>query len=85
MSCSKEPWLLNKHLNNQINQTKTRNQDSLTGLRYATYKSYSNMITWDFIKNNWLLLTNQNPVSSLSGLISDLSSKFNTETLLKDV
>lgn len=53
MSCTKEPWLLNKHLNNQLNETKVRVQDSLTGLRYTTYKPYSNVIAWNFIKNNW--------------------------------
>ena len=85
MSCAKEPWLINKYLNNQINQTKIRNQDSLIGIRYGATKSYSNMITWKFVKNNWLELMKQNPMSSLSSLISDLCSKFTTESELKDV
>ena len=85
MSCTKEPWLINKHLNNQINRTKIRNQDSLIGIRYGATKSFSNMITWNFVKNNWLELIKQNQMSSLSSLISDLCSKFTTESQLKDV
>jgi hypothetical protein len=85
MSCAKEPWLIKKHLNNQMNQTKIRNQDSVIGIRYGTTKSYSFIITWNFVKNNWLELIKQNPMSSLSSLISDTCSKFTTESELKDV
>lgn len=59
MSCIKEPWLILKHLNNQLNDSKVRTQDALFGVRYATYKPYSNEITWSYVKTNWNTLTNK--------------------------
>ena len=59
MSCTKEPWLIAQHLNNQLNESKVRTQDFLFGIRYATYKSYSNVIAWAFVKNNWNTISNK--------------------------
>jgi hypothetical protein len=85
MSCVKDLWLISKYLNNQINQTKTRTQDSLIGIRYATYNPGSNIMVWNFVKDNWNLLLKNNQMSSIANLISDIRSKFNTEASLKDV
>ncbi len=53
MSCSKEPYLINKFLNNQLDQRITRKQDAATGIIYSLFNPYSNIITWNFVKNNW--------------------------------
>lgn len=53
MSCTREPWIMNKFLNYQLNDSITRKQDSLFGLSYAASHSYSNLLTWNFVKNNW--------------------------------
>ena len=53
MSCTKEPWLINNYLNNQLDQSITRKQDGATGIIYSLFNPYSNLITWNFVKNNW--------------------------------
>ena len=53
MACTREPWLVNKFLNDQLNNTKVRKQDTLYGLRYAATKPLGNVLAWDFIKSNW--------------------------------
>ena len=53
MSCSREPSLINTFLRNQLDTKITRKQDSVTGIVYAASNSYSSLITWNFIKNNW--------------------------------
>ena len=53
MSCTREPWLLNKYLNDQLNETKVRKQDTLSGLRYALSHSNSYSLAWNFIKDKW--------------------------------
>ena len=56
MSCTREPWLVMRYLNNQMNDQIVRRQDSLIGLRVALANSYSNKIAWVFLKKNWQLL-----------------------------
>jgi hypothetical protein len=56
MSCTREPWLIARYLNDQLNEKKVRRQDCLAGLRYAMIHSHSNKIAWVFLKNNWNLL-----------------------------
>lgn len=53
MSCTKEPWLIARYLRDQLNETKVRRQDSISGLNYAATKSYANLQTWAFLKANW--------------------------------
>ena len=59
MSCSKEPFLIKAFLNDQINSTKVRTQDTLTGVRYAARSPYATEFTWNFVKNNWIVLFNR--------------------------
>ena len=54
MSCSKEPWLIKRFLNDQLNETKVRRQDFLRGISAAVRSPYGNLITWNFIKEYWL-------------------------------
>jgi aminopeptidase N len=56
MSCTKEPWLITRYLNDQLNYTKVRRQDTILGLRYGLINSYSHPFAWNFIKQNWLHL-----------------------------
>lgn len=56
MSCTKIPWLTARFLNDQINSTKVRSQDTISGLNAAAVKPYANARTWTFIKENWSFL-----------------------------
>ena len=55
MSCTEEPALIERYLNDQINSTKVRLQDTILGV---TNVAKSNL-TWPFIKNNWSLFTDK--------------------------
>lgn len=86
MACTREPWLINRFLNDQLNDTKVRKQDTLFGIRYASVKPLGNIMTWDFIKTNWNELFERYGNSMTFSLtISDISTKFNTENALNEV
>ncbi len=53
MSCTKEPWLIQRFLNDQLNVTKVRAQDTLLGIRVAARSAYANSYAWYFSKSNW--------------------------------
>jgi aminopeptidase N len=56
MACTKESWLISRYLNDQINATKVRPQDAISGLSAAAVRSSSNMRTWTFFTENWDIL-----------------------------
>ena len=56
MSCTKEPWLIRRYLNDQLNETKVRKQDSIRGIISASRTMHGNLIAWNFLKENWLEL-----------------------------
>lgn len=56
MSCSKETWIQTRFLNDQLNKTKVRAQDSVYGLHYALGHLFSSSMAWGFVKSNWNLL-----------------------------
>jgi aminopeptidase N len=56
LSCTKEPWLLSRFLNDQINETKVKKNDGIVGINHAIESPYSKSITWNFIKQNWNIL-----------------------------
>lgn len=53
MACTKQPWLISRYLNDQINSTKVRLQDATFGIQQIAMKSSSNLRTWMFVKDNW--------------------------------
>ncbi len=53
MSCTKQPWLVTRFLNDQLNSSKVRLQDSAIGLRIIALRPYANMRTWTFVKDSW--------------------------------
>ena len=53
MSCTKQQWLISRYLNDQLNPAKVRLQDAQTGISRMGLTSYGNLITWNFIKENW--------------------------------
>lgn len=53
MACTKEQSLITRFLNYQLNETKTKLQDSHHGISAAAGNPYGNLRTWNFIKENW--------------------------------
>jgi aminopeptidase N len=56
MSCAREPWLINKYLNYQLDESKVRVQDTLRGLSHAFKHANSFELAWRFFRENWILL-----------------------------
>lgn len=52
LSCSREPWLINKYFNMHSHYS----EDSLMSLTYGLQHSHSYLITWNYIRENWNLL-----------------------------
>ena len=59
MACTKQPWLISRYLNDQINSTKVRLQDSAAGISRMALNPNGNLRTWTFIKDNWDVLVNR--------------------------
>jgi hypothetical protein len=53
MSKTKDLGLLERFLNNQMNETKVNRQDCLIGITSAAKTLYGYNFTWNFVKNNW--------------------------------
>ena len=53
MSCTKQPWLISRYLNDQLNSSKVRLQDAASGLSLMASRTYGNLRTWTFLKDNW--------------------------------
>ena len=56
MSCTKQQWLIQQYLSDQIDSTKVRLQDATRGLSRVATTSYGYLITWNFVKDNWEFL-----------------------------
>ncbi len=56
LSCTKDPILMERYLNDQINVTKVRKNFRLLGITFAAQSAYGSTITWNFVKRNWTLL-----------------------------
>ena len=56
MSCAKEPFLINTYLQDQLDETKVRSQDTLRGLSHAASNGYAYIRTWNFVKENWNII-----------------------------
>ena len=53
MSCAKQPWIISKYLNDQLNRSKVSLQYMETGLSASARNPHGHFITWNFVKNNW--------------------------------
>jgi hypothetical protein len=85
MSCSKEPWIITKYLNLQLNDSVVRKQDAISGLRYSLSHPSSFIHAYDFIKAKWNDILNKYAGFSFSYLVSDIANKLKHENLLNEV
>ena len=53
MACTKQPWLVSRYLNDQINSTKVRLQDASSGIAQVAMRTHGNLRAWNFVKDNW--------------------------------
>ena len=59
MSCTKQPWLISRYLNDHLNATKYRTQEISLGLMAISSNSYAVDRTWSFLRQYWAVLRNK--------------------------
>lgn len=54
LSCSREPWVIQKYLNDQIDPSlMISNSAVINGIKYTSANAQSYLVAWDFVKINW--------------------------------
>ena len=53
LSKTRDMNLLERFLNDQLNETIVNRQDCLNGISYAVDNLYGYYFTWSFVKKNW--------------------------------
>ncbi|XP_075714262.1 aminopeptidase N-like [Rhinoderma darwinii] len=80
LTCSKDPWILNRLLEFSFDPTKIRRQDTVSTITNIANNVIGQSLAWDFIRANWVQIRNQFGDSSFSfgNLITGISRRFST-------
>uniref|UniRef100_A0A8C3AQD7 Aminopeptidase n=1 Tax=Cyclopterus lumpus TaxID=8103 RepID=A0A8C3AQD7_CYCLU len=81
LSCTKEPWLLNRYLGYCLDPKKIRKQDATSTIISIASNPIGQPLAWDFIRDKWDHIFNNYGGGSFSfgGLISGLTQRFSYE------
>lgn len=81
LSCTREPWLLNRYLSYCLDPEKIRKQDATSTINSIASNPIGQSLAWDFVRANWDHIYNDYGGGSFSfgGLISGVSRRFSTE------
>ncbi|KAK5604917.1 hypothetical protein CRENBAI_006512 [Crenichthys baileyi] len=81
LSCTKEPWLLNRYLQYCLDPEKIRKQDVSFAFIYIAQNAIGQPLAWDFIRSNWDYLFNEYGRGSISfgSIIHGLTERFSSE------
>ncbi|XP_041800155.1 aminopeptidase Ey-like [Chelmon rostratus] len=81
LSCTKEPWLLNRYLQYCLDPEKIRKQDATSTIISIAGNPIGQPLAWDFIRANWGHIYNDYGGGSFSfgGLISGVTKRFSTD------
>ncbi|XP_016140388.1 aminopeptidase N-like [Sinocyclocheilus grahami] len=81
LSCTKEPWLLNRYLEFTIEPNLVRKQDVAFAIVYISGNVIGQPLVWDFVRANWEHLTKDYDDGSFffGRLIRGITRKFSTE------
>ncbi|NXL87046.1 AMPN Aminopeptidase, partial [Alectura lathami] len=87
LTCSTEPWILQRYLQYTIDPTKIRKQDATSTINSIASNVVGQPLAWDFIRSNWDFLFSQYGVGSFSfsRLISSVTQRFSTEFELQQL
>ncbi|XP_067653154.1 aminopeptidase N-like [Haliotis asinina] len=86
LSCTREPWLLQRVLEMSLNSDEVKGQDVLSTVTYVASNRWGRELAWDFVKHHFAELGSA--ITTRSGLyriIRDISEKYNTEQEYKKV
>uniref|UniRef100_A0A3Q3EQ01 Aminopeptidase n=1 Tax=Labrus bergylta TaxID=56723 RepID=A0A3Q3EQ01_9LABR len=81
LSCTKQPWLLNRYLEYCLDPEKIRKQDATFTITYIAANSVGQSLAWDFIRSNWDHIFNDYGGGSFSfgRLIDGVTKRFSSE------
>ncbi|XP_043957775.1 aminopeptidase Ey-like [Gambusia affinis] len=81
LSCTKEPWLLNRYLQYCLDPEKIRKQDVSDTFINIARNPVGQPLAWDFIRANWDYIINEYGQESISieSIIDGLTERFSTE------
>uniref|UniRef100_A0A3Q3XDZ2 Aminopeptidase n=1 Tax=Mola mola TaxID=94237 RepID=A0A3Q3XDZ2_MOLML len=81
LSCTRQPWLLNRYLQYCLDPEKIRKQDAASTILIIANNPIGQPLAWDFIRANWDHLFNYygGGAFSFGGLISGVTERFSTE------
>lgn len=81
LSCTKQPWLLNRYLEYCLDPEKIRKQDATATINYIAGNAIGQPLAWDFVRSQWNHLFNNYGGGSMSfgRLIYGVSERFSTE------
>ncbi|XP_064646003.1 aminopeptidase N-like isoform X2 [Lineus longissimus] len=80
LSCSKEPWILNRYLNRSLDENEIRKQDAVTVINYVARNTIGEPLAWDFIRARWDMIMDRFGGGSflLPDLTSSVTASFST-------
>uniref|UniRef100_A0A3Q1HIW6 Aminopeptidase n=1 Tax=Anabas testudineus TaxID=64144 RepID=A0A3Q1HIW6_ANATE len=87
LSCTKEPWLLNRYLEYSLDPKMIRKQDATATIVYIASNPIGQPLAWNFIRAKWDYIFNNYGGGSLSfgRLIDGVTTRFSTEFEYKEV
>ncbi|NXS75702.1 AMPN Aminopeptidase, partial [Pandion haliaetus] len=87
LSCSSQPWILNRYLQYTLDPNKIRKQDATATINSIASNVVGQSLAWDFIRSNWGTLFSQygGGSFSFSRLILSVTQRFSTEFELQQL
>ncbi|XP_076880958.1 aminopeptidase N-like isoform X2 [Brachyhypopomus gauderio] len=85
LACTRKTHLLERYLQFTLDPYKIRKQDALSVMVHAAKSVVGQTLVWSFIKANWHHLLTEYDFLSFRRVISAVTSKFSTETELKQL
>ncbi|XP_026233377.1 aminopeptidase Ey-like [Anabas testudineus] len=87
LSCTKEPWLLNRYLEYSLDPKMIRKQDATATIVYIASNPIGQPLAWNFIRAKWDYIFNNYGGGSLSfgRLIDGVTTRFSTEFEYKEL
>lgn len=81
LSCTRQPWLLNRYLEYCLDPEKIRKQDATSTIISIASNPMGQPLAWDFVRAKWDHIFNDYGGGSFSfgGLISGLTRRFSSE------
>ncbi|XP_022612028.1 aminopeptidase N-like [Seriola dumerili] len=87
LSCTKQPWLLNRYLEYTLDPNEVRKQDATSTIVYIANNVIGQSLAWDFVRARWSYIFTQygGGSFSFSNLVNGVTERFSTEFELQQL